>query len=60
MKRKLGEGHAVYSEVVKYAQEHGINLQAIDRCKGTKEKKEVFVNSIIDAGGEGVVFHNLT
>lgn len=59
MKRKLGEGHAVYSEVVKYAQEHGINLQAIDRCKGTKEKKEVFVNSIIDAGGEGVVFHNL-
>lgn len=59
MKRRLGEGHAVYLDVVKYAQEHGLNVQAIERCKGTREKKEVFVNSIIEAGGEGVVFHNL-
>jgi len=59
LKRKLGEGHAIYNEVIKYANQHNLNLQEILRCKGNREKKEVFLNSLLEAGSEGVVVHNL-
>ena len=58
LKRTLGEGQAVYDEVVKFGQELGYNLQSIKRCGGTREEKEIFLNTILDSGGEGVVFHN--
>lgn len=59
LKRTLREGHNDYNEVVKYAQQHGLNVQSIQRVSGTKEQKEIFLNSILEVGGEGIVFHNL-
>lgn len=59
LKRKLGEGHAVYNLVIQYAQQYNLNLQEILRVKGSREKKEVFLNSLLEAGSEGVVVHNL-
>lgn len=59
LKRTLSEGHNDYDEVCKYAQEHGVNVQPLLRCVGTKEKKTAFLQSILDDGGEGVVVHNL-
>lgn len=57
IKRTLGEGMDVYDECLAYGQSLGLNVKPIKRCKGTKEEKEIFLNSIIDNGGEGVVVH---
>jgi len=56
--RSLGEGIDVYDEAVRYARSLGLNVKPIKRCIGTKSDKELFVNSTIDAGGEGIVAHN--
>lgn len=59
LKRRLKEGKEVYDEVIEFAQSCGLNLTPIKHCYGSKEKKENFLNTIIEAGGEGVVVHNL-
>jgi ATP-dependent DNA ligase len=59
LKRKLGEGHSAYNEVVKYCQSIGLNVMPIKRVKGNREEKENFLNTILESGGEGVVVHNL-
>lgn len=56
--RTLGEGQDVYDECVKFGQSIGINVKPIARCAGTREEKEIFLNTILNNGGEGVVFHN--
>lgn len=57
IKRTLGEGQDVYDECVKFGQSLGINVKPIKRCNGNKEEKEIFVNTIIEQGGEGAVAH---
>lgn len=59
LKRRLGEGHSIYNDCVKYCQSLGLNVQSIKRVKGNREEKENFLNSILDSHGEGVVVHNL-
>ena len=54
-KRILGEGIDVYDECLKFGQSLGLNLKAIPQCDGSKEEKEVFLNTILEQGGEGVV-----
>jgi ATP-dependent DNA ligase len=56
--RTLGEGQDVYKECVKFGQSIGLNVKEIDRCDGTRAEKEVFLNTIINNGGEGIVAHN--
>lgn len=55
---KMGKGMEVYDEVVAYAKSIGLNVEPIQRCKGTKQEKEAFLDSILTSGGEGVVIHN--
>lgn len=57
IEQPLGEGMKVYDKVIEYCTAHGINVKPIRRCEGTKEEKEVFLESILDTGGEGVVGH---
>lgn len=57
LKRTLGEGMDVYNQVVEEGRRLGLNVKPIKRCSGSRAEKEVFLNSILDAGGEGVVFH---
>lgn len=56
-KRTLGEGKKVYDECVQWARDMGLNVQAIKQCDGSEMEKENFLESILDAGGEGVVVH---
>lgn len=56
--RTLGEGMDVYNECIEFGRSLGLNVLPIDRCSGSREEKEIFLNTIIDNGGEGVVFHN--
>lgn len=56
--RILGEGQDVYDECVEFGQRIGFNVKPIERCGGTKVEKEVFLDTILNEGGEGVVFHN--
>lgn len=58
IKKPLGEGMAVYDECLKYGQSLGFNLKPIRRCAGSAEEKKIFLETIINEGGEGVVFHN--
>lgn len=56
---KLLEGKKVLKEVIEYGQKHGLNLKPIAHCIGTREQKEQFLDTILESGGEGIVFHNL-
>lgn len=56
--RPMGEAMDVYDEVVAYSKSLGLNVEPIKRCVGNKAAKEAFLQSILDSGGEGVVFHN--
>lgn len=57
LNRTLGEGMDVYDRAVARGQELGLNIKPIERCAGTREEKEIFLDTIINRGGEGVVFH---
>lgn len=57
LNKTLGEGMDVYNECVEFGQSIGLNVKPIDRCAGSREEKEIFLNTILEAGGEGVVFH---
>jgi len=57
LNRTLGEGQDVYDECVKFGQSIGLNVKAIDRCNGTRAEKEIFLNTILNNGGEGIVGH---
>jgi ATP-dependent DNA ligase len=59
IKRPIGEGHAIYDEVVAYARERGFNVQPIGRLNGSAEKKKAWLEGLLEAGEEGVVVHNL-
>lgn len=56
--RPLGEGQDVYDECVEFGQSIGINIKPISRCAGTRVEKEMFLDTILNNGGEGIVFHN--
>lgn len=58
LNRTLGEGMQVYNQAIEHGREMGLNLMPIDRCEGTREEKEIFLDTIINNNGEGVVFHN--
>lgn len=58
LKRTLGEGMEVYDECVAFGQSLGLNVKPIERCTGSREEKEIFLNTILDNGGEGIVAHN--
>lgn len=55
--RTLGEGQDVYNECVAFGRSIGLNVKPIDRCDGSRAEKEIFLNKIIENGGEGVVAH---
>lgn len=55
--KTLGDGMDVYNECVDFGRSIGLNIKPIARCNGNASEKEVFLNTILDAGGEGVVFH---
>lgn len=57
LKRTLGEGQDAYEEAIKVGQSLGLNIKPIDRCNGDRTAKEHFLNTILNNGGEGVVFH---
>ena len=57
LKRTLGEGHKLAEEVIKYGQAHNLNIKSIRRCIGTRAEKEIFLDTIIAEGGEGIVAH---
>lgn len=58
LNRTLGEGMDIYDECVEYGKSIGLNVAPISRCSKSREEKEIFLNSILENGGEGVVFHN--
>jgi len=58
LKRPLGEGIDIQDEVIEYCNKGGWNVKKIKSCNGSKEEKEVFLNTILDSGGEGIVAHN--
>lgn len=55
--RTLGEGQDVYDECVEFGRSLGFNVIKIKRCNGTRAEKEVFLDTILNAGGEGIVAH---
>lgn len=55
--RKLGEGKVIYNHAVELGQSMGLNVLPIKMCTGTREEKEIFLNTILNDGGEGVVCH---
>lgn len=59
LKRTLGEGKSIIPTVLELSKSIGLNVLPIKSTNGSREQKEIFLNSILDQGGEGVVFHNL-
>lgn len=58
-KRVMKEAHEVYDQVIETVRSYGLNVKPVQRCSGSKEEKEAFLDSILERRGEGVVFHNL-
>lgn len=58
LKRTLGDGQDIYDRAIEAGQKMGLNIKPIRRCNGNRAEKEVFLNTILNDGGEGVVFHN--
>lgn len=56
-KLTLGEGMKVYQNAGSVAKKMGLNIKPVKRCLGSKEEKKVFLNTILETGGEGVVAH---
>ena len=59
LNKPLGEGMAVYKDCYLHGQSLGLNLKPIDRCDGDRYAKIIFLNTILNEGGEGVVAQNL-
>lgn len=55
--RTLGEGQDVYNECVEFGKSIGLNVKSIERCNGSREEKEIFLETILNNGGEGIVGH---
>ena len=55
--RTLGEGQDVYDECVEFGRSIGLNVKSIDRCNGSRVEKEIFLTTILNNGGEGIVGH---
>lgn len=55
--RTLGEGMDVYDECVEFGKSLGFNVKPINKCNGTRQEKELFLDTILNNGGEGIVFH---
>lgn len=61
MKRPLGDGmdSFVYGDTIRIGQQIGLNIQPVRRSNATTEaEKRVFLKSILDNGGDGVVAQN--
>lgn len=61
MKRPLGDGMNpdVYGDTVRIGQQMGLNIQPVRRSNATTEaEKRVFLKSILDDNGDGVVAQN--
>lgn len=57
MRTTLGEGMNAYKEAVSYGRMHGLNVREIEMCDGNRQEKEIFLNSILEQNGEGIVAH---
>ena len=59
IKRTLGEGMQVYNQCAEFGYHNlGLNIKPIGRCNGGQYEKIVFLNSILNEGGEGIVAQN--
>lgn len=59
LKKTLGEGMDVYNRCAEYGYNTlGLNVKPIGRCNGGRYEKTVFLNTILNEGGEGVVAQN--
>lgn len=59
LKHPLGDGMDVYDEAVRIGQQIGLNIQPVRRCDAkTEAEKRVFLKSILDNNGDGVVAQN--
>lgn len=58
LNRPLGAGMDIYDECVAYGRGLGLNVKPIDRCDGGFYQKSVFLDTILNEGGEGVVAQN--
>lgn len=58
LNQPLGEGMLVYDDCCLAGQNLGLNIKPIDRCAGDRYQKIIFLNSILNEGGEGVVAQN--
>lgn len=59
LKVTLGEGMKYYKRCVELGREIGWNVKPIKMCKGSKEEKQIFLETILNEGGEGVCVHNM-
>lgn len=57
LNKTLGEGMDHYDEAVQLGNKIGLNIEPIKMCTGTREQKEIFLNTLLDQGSEGVVVH---
>lgn len=59
LKRPLGDGMDVYDDTIRIGQQIGLNIQPVRRSNATTEaEKRVFLKSILDNNGDGVVAQN--
>lgn len=59
LKRELGDGMKAYDTAVQLGRRIGLNIQPVRRSNATTEaEKQVFLKSILDNGGDGVVAQN--
>nr|DAI54880.1 MAG TPA: LAGLIDADG DNA endonuclease family [Caudoviricetes sp.] len=59
IKRTLGDMMSIYNEVVEYARARGLNVRPIKHLNGSREQKQAFLDSLLEAGSEGIVAYNL-
>ena len=57
--KPLGEGMNVYDDCCLYGKNLGLNVKPIGRCEGDRYSKIIFLNTILNEGGEGVVAQNV-
>ena len=59
-KATIGEGKRDLDSLIEFVRKVGFNIKPIDSVTGGREVKENFLNTILAAGGEGVVAHHLS